>query len=69
MKEKTELLIEIEKLKKVQEDMTAEMTALYGELEQAKSKSNQENNKGKDRATVRRSVRFDASSEKPSANP
>uniref|UniRef100_A0A182IQV5 Uncharacterized protein n=1 Tax=Anopheles atroparvus TaxID=41427 RepID=A0A182IQV5_ANOAO len=42
MKEKTELLVEIEKLKKTQEDMTAELTALYGELEQAKSKSNQD---------------------------
>lgn len=69
MKEKTELLIEIEKLKKVQEDMTAEMTALYGELEQAKSKSNQDNSKGKDKVTTRRSVRFDASSEKSSTNP
>ncbi|XP_035779512.1 G kinase-anchoring protein 1-like [Anopheles albimanus] len=42
MKEKEELLLEIEQLKRVQEDMTAEMTALYGELEQAKSRSNQD---------------------------
>ncbi|XP_053660010.1 G kinase-anchoring protein 1-like [Anopheles marshallii] len=42
MKEKTELMIEIEKLRKVQEDMTAEMTALYGQLEQAKSRTNQD---------------------------
>uniref|UniRef100_A0A182VW34 Enn protein n=1 Tax=Anopheles minimus TaxID=112268 RepID=A0A182VW34_9DIPT len=52
MKEKTELMIEIEKLRKVQEDMTAEMTALYGQLEQAKSRTNQEA-KGKERSTAR----------------
>ncbi|XP_049277072.1 G kinase-anchoring protein 1-like [Anopheles funestus] len=52
MKEKTELMIEIEKLRKVQEDMTVEMTALYGQLEQAKSKTNQEA-KGKEKPTNR----------------
>uniref|UniRef100_A0A182M5F3 Uncharacterized protein n=1 Tax=Anopheles culicifacies TaxID=139723 RepID=A0A182M5F3_9DIPT len=52
MKEKAELMVEIEKLRKVQEDMTAEMTALYGQLEQAKSKTNQEA-KGKERSTAR----------------
>uniref|UniRef100_A0A182NQU9 Enn protein n=1 Tax=Anopheles dirus TaxID=7168 RepID=A0A182NQU9_9DIPT len=62
MKEKTELMIEIEKLRKVQEDMTAEMTALYGQLEQAKSRSSHDT-KGKEKVTNRRSVRFDASSE------
>uniref|UniRef100_A0A182X9A2 Enn protein n=1 Tax=Anopheles quadriannulatus TaxID=34691 RepID=A0A182X9A2_ANOQN len=62
MKEKTELMIEIEKLRKVQEDMTAEMTALYGQLEQAKSRTNQES-KGKEKQASRRSVRFDAASE------
>uniref|UniRef100_A0A182PJ50 Enn protein n=1 Tax=Anopheles epiroticus TaxID=199890 RepID=A0A182PJ50_9DIPT len=62
MKEKTELMIEMEKMRKVQEDMTAEMTALYGELEQAKSRTNQES-KGKEKPANRRLVRFDASSE------
>ncbi|XP_052901873.1 G kinase-anchoring protein 1-like [Anopheles moucheti] len=52
MKEKTELMIEIEKLRKVQEDMTAEMTALYGQLEQAKSRTNQDA-KGKERPNNR----------------
>uniref|UniRef100_A0A182JWI2 Enn protein n=1 Tax=Anopheles christyi TaxID=43041 RepID=A0A182JWI2_9DIPT len=67
MKEKTELMIEIEKLRKVQEDMTGEMTALYGQLEQAKSKTNQES-KGKDKPANRRSVRFDAPPENQSEN-
>uniref|UniRef100_A0A182YHU3 Uncharacterized protein n=1 Tax=Anopheles stephensi TaxID=30069 RepID=A0A182YHU3_ANOST len=52
MKEKTELMIEIEKLRKVQEDMTTEMTTLYGQLEQAKSRTNQEA-KGKEKPTNR----------------
>ncbi|ETN59106.1 Enn protein [Anopheles darlingi] len=55
MKEKGELLLEIEQLKRVQEDMTAEMTALYGELEQAKSKSNQDA-KFKDKTKLRKAV-------------
>uniref|UniRef100_A0A182R0C9 G kinase-anchoring protein 1 n=1 Tax=Anopheles farauti TaxID=69004 RepID=A0A182R0C9_9DIPT len=67
MKQKTELMIEIEKLRKVQEDMTAEMTGLYVQLEQAKSRSSHDA-KGKEKATNRRSVRFDASSENQSEN-
>ncbi|XP_055638280.1 G kinase-anchoring protein 1-A-like [Toxorhynchites rutilus septentrionalis] len=64
MKDKTELLLEIEKLKKAREDTAAEMTALYEQLEQEKSKiggSGQE--KGKEKPGGRKSVRFDASSE------
>lgn len=64
MKDKTELLIEIEKLKKTREDMTAEMTALYAQLEQEKSKvSSTGHEKGKEKSSGRKSVRFDASSE------
>ncbi|XP_053670860.1 G kinase-anchoring protein 1-B-like [Anopheles nili] len=55
MREKTELMIEIEKLTKAQEDMIAEITVLYGQLEQAKSMSNQVI---KTKPTNRRSVRF-----------
>lgn len=64
MKDKTELLIEIEKLKKTREDMTAEMTALYAQLEQEKSKvGSTGHEKGKEKSSGRKSVRFDASSE------
>lgn len=64
MKDKSELLIEIEKLKRTQEDMTSEMTALYGQLEQEKSKTgNSSHERGKERTGGRKSVRFDASSE------
>lgn len=64
MKDKTELLIEIEKLKKSREDMTTEMTALYAQLEQEKSKiGSTGHEKGKEKNAGRKSVRFDASSE------
>lgn len=64
MKDKTELLIEIEKLKKTREDMTTEMTALYAQLEQEKSKMGSTGHeKGKEKSAGRKSVRFDASSE------
>ncbi|XP_058825631.1 G kinase-anchoring protein 1-like [Topomyia yanbarensis] len=64
MKDKSELLIEIEKLKKSREDMTAEMTALYAQLEQEKSKiSGSSHERGKERTGIRKSVRFDASTE------
>nr|XP_019547925.2 G kinase-anchoring protein 1-B-like [Aedes albopictus] len=65
MKDKTELLVEIEKLKKTRDDMTAEMTALYAQLEQEKSKvsSTTGHEKGKEKSSGRKSVRFDASSE------
>lgn len=64
MKDKTELLIEIEKLKRTQEDMTAEMTALYVQLEQEKTKSGGTGHeKSKDKTGGRKSVRFDASFE------
>lgn len=64
MKDKTELLIEIERLKKTREDMTTEMTALYAQLEQEKSKViSTGHEKGKEKSSGRKSVRFDASSE------
>lgn len=64
MKDKTELLVEIEKLKKTRDDMTTEMTALYAQLEQEKSKvSSTGHEKGKEKSSGRKSVRFDASSE------
>ncbi|XP_058449831.1 G kinase-anchoring protein 1-like isoform X2 [Malaya genurostris] len=64
MKDKSELLIEIEKLKKNREDMITEMTALYAQLEQEKSKTGGSNHeRGKERTAVRKSVRFDASTE------
>ncbi|KAL1381144.1 hypothetical protein pipiens_013678 [Culex pipiens pipiens] len=69
MKDKTDLLVEIEKLKRTQEDMSAELSALYVQLEQEKSKTNaggssHHDQKGKgDRSGARKSVRFDASSE------
>lgn len=64
MKDKTELLIEIERLKKTREDMTTEMTALYAQLEQEKSKvTSTGHEKGKEKSSGRKSVRFDASSE------
>ncbi|XP_062563700.1 G kinase-anchoring protein 1-A-like [Armigeres subalbatus] len=64
MKDKTELLIEIERLKKTREDMTTEMTALYAQLEQEKSKlTSTGHEKGKEKSSGRKSVRFDASTE------
>ncbi|XP_055544153.1 G kinase-anchoring protein 1-like [Wyeomyia smithii] len=64
MKDKTELLVEIEKLKKTQEDMSGEMAALYVQLEQEKSKTGSSSHeRGKERASGRKSVRFDASTE------
>ncbi|XP_052867417.1 G kinase-anchoring protein 1-like [Anopheles cruzii] len=67
MKEKGQLLLEIDQLKKAQEDMTTEMTELYGELEQAKSRSNQDA-KSKERGKSRKSGHFGSGPEPAAAN-
>uniref|UniRef100_A0A1Q3F8Q4 Putative g kinase-anchoring protein 1 n=1 Tax=Culex tarsalis TaxID=7177 RepID=A0A1Q3F8Q4_CULTA len=72
MKDKTDLLVEIEKLKRTQEDMSAELSALYVQLEQEKSKTSagggsnhhhDQKGRGDRSGGARKSVRFDASSE------
>lgn len=71
VKEKVDLVIEIGNLKKTQEDMSNEMSKLYIELEQEKSRATQamqhhsntggQESKGS-RSSMRKSVRFDEQS-------
>lgn len=60
MKEKVELLREIQNLRKTQSTMSEEMSTLYIELEQEKSRAS---TSGSSRSTMKKNVRFDASSE------
>lgn len=71
VKEKVDLVLEIRNLKKTQEEMSNEMSQLYIELEQEKSRASQamqhhsntggSDNKGS-RSAMRKSVRFDEQS-------
>uniref|UniRef100_U5EVW3 Putative golgi apparatus n=1 Tax=Corethrella appendiculata TaxID=1370023 RepID=U5EVW3_9DIPT len=58
MKDKTELLMEIETLKKTQAEMTKEITSLYAELEQEKTKSHNFDSKFKEKINLKKNVRF-----------
>lgn len=65
VKEKVELLLEIQNLKKFQNEMSDEISSLYQQLEQEKSRSSHVNSNsnsasdGKSRSALRKSVRFD----------
>lgn len=70
VKEKVDLVMEIRNLKKTQEEMSNEMSKLYIELEQEKSRAShamqQHNTAGSDnkgsRSALRKNVRFDEQS-------
>lgn len=64
MKDKAEVLIEVERLRSVQTELTAEIASLHTDLEKERSKNTDpRTNKDKKHTTKKKSIRFDVSSE------
>ncbi|KAJ8718468.1 hypothetical protein PYW08_002705 [Mythimna loreyi] len=64
MKDKAEVLIEVERLRSVQAELTAEIASLHTDLEKERSKNTDpRTNKDKKHTTKKKSIRFDVSSE------
>ncbi|KAL4704470.1 hypothetical protein ACJJTC_019569 [Scirpophaga incertulas] len=62
MKDKAEILVEVERLRSVQTELTAEIAALLTDLEKERSKNTQDP-RTKDKKNKKKNIRFDASSE------
>ncbi|KAJ8714546.1 hypothetical protein PYW07_002771 [Mythimna separata] len=65
MKDKAEVLIEVERLRSVQAELTAEIASLHTDLEKERSKNTdpRTNKDKKHNTTKKKSIRFDVSSE------
>ncbi|RVE44757.1 hypothetical protein evm_010609 [Chilo suppressalis] len=64
MKDKAEVLVEVERLRAVQSELTSEIAALHTELEKERSKNAQDpRSKDKKYHTKKKNIRFDVSSE------
>ncbi|KAL0870539.1 hypothetical protein ABMA27_005511 [Loxostege sticticalis] len=64
MKDKAEVLVEVERLRAVQAELTAELAALHTDLEKERSKNAQDpRTKDKKYSTKKKHIRFDVSSE------
>nr|XP_021187712.2 G kinase-anchoring protein 1 [Helicoverpa armigera] len=64
MKDKAEVLVEVERLRSVQAELTAELASLHTDLEKERSKNTDpRTNKEKKNTTKKKNIRFDVSSE------
>ncbi|KAM3965512.1 G kinase-anchoring protein 1 [Aphomia sociella] len=63
MKDKAEVLVEVERLRAVQSELTAELAILHTDLEKERSKNTDPRTKDKKYATKKKNIRFDVSSE------
>ncbi|CAH0687808.1 unnamed protein product [Spodoptera exigua] len=64
MKDKAEVLIEVERLRSVQAELTAELASLHTDLEKERSKNTDPRaHKDKKNTTKKKNIRFDVSSE------
>ncbi|CAG9791077.1 unnamed protein product [Diatraea saccharalis] len=64
MKDKAEVLVEVERLRAVQTELTAEIAVLHTDLEKERSKNTQDpRSKDKKHHTKKKNIRFDVSSE------
>lgn len=63
MKDKAEVLIEVERLRAVQAELTGELGALHGALERERSRHGDPRAKDKKNSTKKKNIRFDVSSE------
>ncbi|XP_034833167.1 G kinase-anchoring protein 1-like isoform X1 [Maniola hyperantus] len=63
MKDKAEILVEVERLRGVQSELTAELASLHTDLEKERSKNADPRTKDKRYGTKKKSIRFDVSSE------
>ncbi|XP_013183668.1 G kinase-anchoring protein 1 [Amyelois transitella] len=63
MKDKAEVLVEVERLRAVQSELTAELATLHTELEKERSKNTDPRAKDKKNSTKKKNIRFDVSSE------
>ncbi|KAJ0175150.1 hypothetical protein K1T71_009291 [Dendrolimus kikuchii] len=63
MKDKAEVLVEVERLRAVQDELTAELAALHTDLEKERSKNGDPRAKDKKNPTKKKNIRFDVSSE------
>uniref|UniRef100_A0A2A4K2T3 G kinase-anchoring protein 1 n=1 Tax=Heliothis virescens TaxID=7102 RepID=A0A2A4K2T3_HELVI len=64
MKDKAEVLVEVERLRSVQAELTAELASLHTDLEKERSKNTDpRNNKDKKHTAKKKNIRFDVSSE------
>ncbi|XP_047996159.1 G kinase-anchoring protein 1-like [Leguminivora glycinivorella] len=63
MKDKAEVLVEVERLRAVQSELTAEIASLHTDLEKERSKNADPRAKDKKNNTKKKNIRFDVSSE------
>ncbi|XP_004929658.1 G kinase-anchoring protein 1 [Bombyx mori] len=63
MRDKAEVLVEVERLNSVQAELTAEIATLHSELEKERSKNTDPRAKDKKNSTKKKKIRFDVSSE------
>lgn len=63
MKDKAEVLVEVERLRAVQSELTAELATLHTDLEKERSKNTDPRAKDKKHPTKKKNIRFDVSSE------
>ncbi|CAH2087109.1 unnamed protein product [Euphydryas editha] len=63
MKDKAEILVEVERLRAVQAELTAELASLHTDLEKERSKNTDPRAKDKKYSTKKKNIRFDVSSE------
>ncbi|KAG6444955.1 hypothetical protein O3G_MSEX003624 [Manduca sexta] len=63
MKDKAEVLVEVERLRAVQAELTAEIATLHSDLEKERSKNTDPRSKDKKYNTKKKNIRFDVSSE------
>ncbi|XP_046966804.1 G kinase-anchoring protein 1-like isoform X2 [Vanessa cardui] len=63
MKDKAEILVEVERLRAVQSELTSELASLHTDLEKERSKNADPRAKDKKYPTKKKNIRFDVSSE------